>query len=104
MRCQADPDGKSSVNEAVRRSWYVEQHLDETRRALGLSDSRTGRVETFDDLGEAVRGAWMVIEAIPERLELKREVFGQLDKLADDDAMLASNSLSLPRAASSSTR
>ena len=44
---------------------YVEQHLDETRRALGLSDSRTGRVETFDDLGEAVRGAWMVIEAIP---------------------------------------
>lgn len=75
---------------------YVEHHVDETRKTLGLSDSRTGRVETFDDLGEAVRGAWMVIEAIPERLDLKRKVFGQLDRLADADAILASNSSSLP--------
>ena len=62
---------------------------------VGLSDARTGRVETFDDLGEAVRGAWMVIEAIPERLDLKRQVFGQIDDLADEDAILASNSSAL---------
>ena len=52
----------------------------------------------FDDLADAVRGAWMVIEAIPEQLDLKREVFAQLDELADPDAILASNSSSLPRA------
>ena len=60
-----------------------------------MAEARTGRVETFDDLGEAVRGAWMVIEAIPERLDLKRQVFGQIDDLADEDAILASNSSAL---------
>jgi 3-hydroxybutyryl-CoA dehydrogenase len=38
----------------------------------------------------------MVIEAVPERLDLKREVFGELDRLADPDAVLGSNSSSLP--------
>lgn len=75
---------------------YVEQHVDPTRTTLGLEGSRTGRIEVFDDLAEAVRGAWMVIEAVPERVELKRKVFAQLDELADDDAILASNSSSLP--------
>jgi len=75
---------------------YVEQHLGETRRTLGIDNSRTGRVEVYDDLGESVRGAWMVIEAVPERVDLKRKVFAQLDELAAPDAILASNSSSLP--------
>jgi 3-hydroxybutyryl-CoA dehydrogenase len=75
---------------------YAVEHIDETRKTLGLSASRTGQVEVFDDLGEAVRGAWMVVEAVPERVELKRKVFAELDELADDDAILASNSSSLP--------
>jgi 3-hydroxybutyryl-CoA dehydrogenase len=75
---------------------YVAEHLDETRRTLGLDDARTGRVEAFDDLADAVRGAWMVIEAVPERVDLKRQVLAQLDEAADDDAILASNSSSLP--------
>jgi 3-hydroxybutyryl-CoA dehydrogenase len=75
---------------------YAVEHIDETRKALDLDDSRTGRVEAFEDLGEAVRGAWMVIEAIPERVDLKRKVFAQLDEFADADAILASNSSSLP--------
>ena len=75
---------------------YVSQHLDETRRLLGLDDMRTGRVEVFDDLAAALRGAWMVIEAVPELLDVKQQVFAQLDELADDDAILASISSSLP--------
>ena len=38
----------------------------------------------------------MVIEAIPERLDLKRQAFGQLDEVSDADAILASNSSSFP--------
>jgi 3-hydroxybutyryl-CoA dehydrogenase len=37
----------------------------------------------------------MVIEAVPEKLELKRAVFGELDRVADPDAILASNPSSL---------
>lgn len=38
----------------------------------------------------------MVIEAVPERIDLKTEVFGELDRLAEPDAILATNSSSLP--------
>ena len=74
---------------------YVAQHADEVRQLLGLDAPRAGNVELADDLRSAVGGAWMVIEAVPEKLELKREVFGELDRLADADAILASNSSSL---------
>jgi 3-hydroxybutyryl-CoA dehydrogenase len=75
---------------------YVNEQIDQVRATLGLDASRTGQVTVYDDLGEAVRGAWMVIEAVPEKVELKQEVFGQLDELADADAILASNSSSIP--------
>jgi 3-hydroxybutyryl-CoA dehydrogenase len=75
---------------------YVNEQVDEVRSALHLTRSRLGQVAVFEDLAEAVHGAWMVIEAIPERLDLKGEVLGQLDELVDTDAILASNSSSFP--------
>lgn len=75
---------------------YVEEQLPLVRSTLNLAESSAGQVSLFDDLAQAVKGAWMVIEAIPERLDLKREAFGQLDESADPDAILASNSSSLP--------
>lgn len=87
-------DVSQAQREAARD--YVNEQIDEVRSVLNLTGSRLGQVAVFDDLAEAVRGAWMVIEAIPERLDLKREVLGQLDKLVDSDAILASNSSSFP--------
>lgn len=87
-------DVSQAQREAARD--YITEHLDEVRSTLNLTGSPPGQVSVFDDLAEAVRGAWMVIEAVPERLDLKRDVFGQLDELVDTDAILASNSSSLP--------
>jgi 3-hydroxybutyryl-CoA dehydrogenase len=47
-------------------------------------------------LDEAVSGADLVVEAVPEDLALKMRVFGQLDHQAPDAAILASNSSGLP--------
>ena len=47
------------------------------------------------DLGAAVRDADLVIEAVPERVELKRVAFGQLDEWCRDGAILATNSSSI---------
>jgi 3-hydroxybutyryl-CoA dehydrogenase len=74
---------------------HVERQTRSVQQALGLDVPRPGAVDFTDDVAEAVRGAWMVIEAVPEKLELKRAVFGELDRLADADAILASNSSSL---------
>ena len=57
-------------------------------------DAVPGPVSAEADIADAVRDAWLVIEAIPERLDLKVRVFGQLDALAPADAILASNSSS----------
>jgi len=59
-----------------------------------LTSVEPGRVSAVADLAEAVQKAWLVIEAIPERLDLKKQIFGQLDELAASDAILASNSSS----------
>jgi 3-hydroxybutyryl-CoA dehydrogenase len=75
---------------------YVEVHVAETQRMLGLHPARRGRVEISDDLQETVAGGWMVIEAVPESIDIKSEVFGDLDRLAEPDAILCSNSSSIP--------
>lgn len=65
-----------------------------TQELPGLADGAPGHVSTDADIADAVRDAWLVVEAIPERLELKKQIFGQLDELAAADAILASNSSS----------
>jgi enoyl-CoA hydratase/3-hydroxyacyl-CoA dehydrogenase len=48
-------------------------------------------IQTFIDVGESVKDADFVIEAVPEILKLKEEVFTALDKAAPPHAILASN-------------
>ncbi|WP_018924883.1 3-hydroxyacyl-CoA dehydrogenase family protein [Salsuginibacillus kocurii] len=48
---------------------------------------------------EKVEGVKLVIEAVPEELSIKKKVFSELDKYADDDAILASNTSGLSIAA-----
>ena len=71
---------------------YVTQSL--PALADGLKGTVPGRVSAHADIADTVRNAWLVIEAVPEQLELKRQVFGQLDELSPADAILASNSSS----------
>lgn len=54
------------------------------------------RIHTSTDLEEVVKGADFVIEAIPEKIDLKREVFAKLDEYAPEHAVLATNTSSLP--------
>jgi 3-hydroxybutyryl-CoA dehydrogenase len=79
--------------------------IDTIERNLGRSVDR-GRMSE-DDKGltlslietttqyDAVRAADLVIEAISEQAELKRSVFQQLDELAPDHSILASNTSSI---------
>ena len=44
---------------------------------------------------KAVEGAGLVIEAVPERLDLKRKVFGELDLICESGTIIATNSSSI---------
>ena len=55
-----------------------------------------GLVSASDDLPAALDAAWQVVECVPERLQTKRDLFTEVDRLAPADAVLASNSSSIP--------
>jgi 3-hydroxybutyryl-CoA dehydrogenase len=57
-------------------------------------DGALGRIATATDLG-AVADADLVVEAVVEKLAVKSEVFGELDRLAGETAILASNTSSI---------
>ena len=53
------------------------------------------RIRPTDDIAAGVAGADLVIEAIPERMDLKRTLFAQLDEACRADAILATNTSSM---------
>jgi len=70
--------------------------LREIRDLLDGDPALLGRVTAFSDLAAAVADAGVVIEAAPEKLELKQQLFADLDKLAPATAILASNTSVIP--------
>jgi 3-hydroxybutyryl-CoA dehydrogenase len=59
-------------------------------------DAALARLLAADDIATAVAGADCVIEAVPERMDLKREIFEAIDRAAPAHALLATNTSSLP--------
>jgi 3-hydroxybutyryl-CoA dehydrogenase len=58
-------------------------------------DAVLGRVTSTTSIATAVSGADLVVEAAPESLELKQEIFSAVDQAAPEHAILASNTSSL---------
>lgn len=80
-----DPDAPRKVHEV----------LDNARRSLpGLSDlspPREGRLQVFERLEDAVRGAAYIQESVPERLALKHDVYRAVQAVCPEQAVLASS-------------
>jgi 3-hydroxybutyryl-CoA dehydrogenase len=75
---------------------FAAEHAGAIRERLGLTAQAPGTVELFDALEPAVAGAWLIVESVSEELELKRRVFADASRAAAGDAILATNSSSLP--------
>ena len=90
-------DIKAEAIEAAKKA--VKDNVD----ILGLlgtlidkPDSVFSRLTFHTNLAEAVKGADLVFEIVPEKLELKREVFSQIEKLVSPSTIIATNSSSIP--------
>ncbi|KAM0548779.1 hypothetical protein ACHAPJ_009775 [Fusarium lateritium] len=71
---------------------YVDESLPIYMRKT--SSNIMGKVHVFEEVEAAVTNAWLIIEAIPEKLQLKVDTFAQLEALAPQDCILATNSSS----------
>ena len=63
---------------------------------LDAAQQGGGSLRYETDLAAALEGADFVLEAVPEKLELKHEVFTEFEQHVADDAVLASNTSGLP--------
>ncbi len=84
--------------EEVRAS--VKERIAATLRSLGQEGAAVERVTVVATLAEAVRAADIVIEAAPEKLDLKQQIFAELEAASRPDALLCSNTSVIPIAAS----
>ena len=85
-----------------------EEQLDKARPGVELARSVLDRLggdgdaagaaslRFESDLAAALDGADMVVEAVPEKLELKQQVFAEFERHVSADAILASNTSGIP--------
>ena len=80
---------KQNIEKNIRRS------VERSRMTEEAARSALSRVRATVDLGEAVRGAELIIEAIPENLELKKKVWSDISSQAKEDSVLTTNTSSI---------
>jgi len=83
------PDAEASLRRFVDMAWPA-------MKRLGLAPNASQSRLTFNaDLVTAVKGADLVQENGPERIEFKRKLYGQLDEVLPPDVIIASSSSGL---------
>ncbi len=73
----------------------LEQGVELGKLSKQQADEAFGRIEFASSVEDAARAADLVIEAVPEEMESKLEIFTLLDKVCRPDTILASNTSSL---------
>jgi enoyl-CoA hydratase/3-hydroxyacyl-CoA dehydrogenase len=74
-----------TLEEGVKRKKVTEEQ----------KEAILGSIHGTTDLAKAAEGAGLVIEAVFEEMDVKKEVFGQLDEVCPPETILASNTSSL---------
>src|SRR6266852_8684262 len=83
------PDAETSLRRFVKAAWPA-------LKRLGLAPGASQSKLTFTrDLPTAVKGADLVQENGPERIDFKKKLYGQLDELLPADVIIASSSSGL---------
>lgn len=77
----------------IRNSF--EEHVARGKVKAGVRDKALSMISTAGDVKDAIRDAELIIEAVPEELEMKLELFTIFDKFAKTGAIFASNTSSL---------
>ena len=76
--------------------WSLDKLVNKEKISKEEGDSIFGRIKPIVDLNEAVKDAELVIEVVPEIMDLKKKVYAELDKAAKPDVIFASNTSTLP--------
>ena len=76
--------------------WSLDKLVSKEKISENERDEIFSRIKPIVDLKDAVHDCDLVIEAVPEIMELKKKVYAELDKAASDQVVFASNTSTLP--------
>ena len=76
--------------------WSLDKLVSKEKISQIESDDIYSRIKPIVDLNDAVKECDMVIEAVPEIMDLKKKVYAELDKAAGENVIFASNTSTLP--------
>ncbi len=86
---EAAAAGRQRIEGSVRRA------VDRGKLDQSQADEVLGRISSTTSNAD-LAGCDLVFEAVPEQLEIKKELFAELDGILDQNAILATNTSSLP--------
>ncbi|NEU56347.1 3-hydroxyacyl-CoA dehydrogenase/enoyl-CoA hydratase family protein [Halorussus sp. MSC15.2] len=75
--------------------WSLDKLAEKDQISEEEADASLDRVTPLVDFEEAVSDADFVVEAVPEKMDIKKDVYGELEEYAPDEAVFATNTSSL---------
>ena len=90
----AFPEGLEKGMDSIHAFW--DKGISRGKTSEKQKAEWSANLSSHKDMTEAVSGADLVIEAVPEVMDLKQGIFRQLDEMAPSHAVLATNTSGLP--------
>jgi enoyl-CoA hydratase / 3-hydroxyacyl-CoA dehydrogenase len=75
--------------------WSLNKLAEQDQLTQEEADAALDRITPLVDMGEACGNADVVIEAVPEKMEIKKDVYGELEEVAPEHTTFATNTSSL---------
>lgn len=79
------PDARQKVEAVLENSRHAYRKLTMAPRA------KEGAIQYCDSLEQAVVSAQLIVESVPERLDIKQSVYAQIEEFAASDALITSS-------------
>jgi len=91
-----DVSAAAAAKGVKRIADFLAKGVEKGKVSAAERDATLARVRTVANVSEGAAGAVLVVEAAPEELELKRKLFREVARAAPPNAVLATNTSSLP--------
>jgi enoyl-CoA hydratase / 3-hydroxyacyl-CoA dehydrogenase len=88
---------KSFLDKAMEKiKWSLNKLVEKQKLSQMEADKVFARITPVVDLEQALKGTDLLIEAVPEDMNLKRKVYAEVDSFAESKTLYASNTSTLP--------
>lgn len=88
---------QSFLDKAMEKiRWSLNKMVEKQKLSQADADRIFARITPVVDLKQALKGADLLIEAVPEDMNLKKKVYAEIDNAAEERTLYASNTSTLP--------